>query len=420
MRSISLSLALLSAIQIVHAAEPLRITSCQELQNMGENLDGDYYLDNPIDCAGVDFTTIPGTFTGSLDGQHHKILNLTVTAEPNKRGGIFFETFEANLINLHFVDATVHAEDQVERGLLTGRSTSTAFSNIKVHNLNIPGHSTYTSVESGSASGYTGGIVGYAEWSNFQNIQMHHLTLRHHTYTGGIAGRTSVVHIDQSGVYGMKSTLDPDRDYPSTRDNANRPSPLTRHKIGDRRKEYDTAMGGLVGMIHTTRNTSTISHSRTSGDIAGPLNIGGFVGLVDYENTLDIVNSYSVMNVTADKFAGGILGRAGDSYYSKNTYLATLDHVYAAGKVNAHHHARSLVGNKDDGGHSSHARGRETYFDKEATGRVHPGMKHVKAVTTQALTYHQANTLRTENGWSQTTWLLLPNEYPILSWEEQL
>lgn len=416
-KSTGTTLALFSVLQLATAAEPIRITSCQELQNMGANLDGDYYLDNPIDCAGFNFTTIPGTFTGSLDGQHHKIENLTVTAEPKKRGGIFFGLLEAQLTNLHFVNPTVHAEDQVERGLLAGRMVSSTISNVKIHNLTIPGHSTYTSVEKGSASGFTGGITGYAEWSGFNNIEIHQLELRHHTYTGGIVGVGNIVNLSQCGVYDMKSNLDPNRNYPSTRDKSKSPITRSKDKSDDRRKEYDTAMGGLVGIIPTSQQSSQISLSRSSGDISGPLNIGGLVGLADYQITLDINNSYSLMNVTAENFAGGILGRAGDSYIT-NRYLTTLDHVYAAGKVDAQHHARGLVGNKDNGGHTSHARGREAYFDKEATGRIHPGMKHVKAVTTEALTYNQANTLRTENGWSQTTWLLFPHKYPLLAWEE--
>lgn len=417
-QTIRISLLLLSAFQVANAADPLRITSCQDLQNIGANLDGEYYLDNDIDCAGFPFKTIPHTFTGKLDGQNYTIHNLVINAAPNKRGGLFAALNEAEVTNLHFQKATVHADDQVERGLLASRIARSSISNIVIHQLHIPGRSTYVSKQKGSTSGYTGGLTGYAEWTHFYNIQIHHLTLQHHTYTGGIAGSTLNVSLDQCGVYQVKSTLDPAREYPATRDRKKldiESGGINHDKSGDRRKEYDTAMGGLMGYV--SQGATTVTNSRSSGNIAGPLNIGGLIGLNDYLNELNITHSYSIMNVTAEKFAGGIIGRAGDSDYLKNIRLTTLNNVYAAGKVNAKHHARSLVGNKDNGGHSSHVRGRETYFDKIATGRIHPGMKHVHAVTSEQLTYNQPNTLRSENGWVLNIWTFEPNEYPTLYWE---
>ena len=82
------------------AATP--ITTCTELQNIRNNLAGDYYLANDIDCSctsdwngGAGFEPI-GTsgskFTGTFDGKGYKITNLYINRPSTYNVGLFGST----------------------------------------------------------------------------------------------------------------------------------------------------------------------------------------------------------------------------------------------------------------------------------------------------------------------------------------
>jgi hypothetical protein len=80
-----LLLALAFLPQPALAATP--ITTCAELQNIRNNLAGDYYLANDIDCSGFDYGDGKGfmpigtegtKFTGTFDGKGHKITHLYI------------------------------------------------------------------------------------------------------------------------------------------------------------------------------------------------------------------------------------------------------------------------------------------------------------------------------------------------------
>lgn len=419
-KSSLLMLSLFSFFQFAQANENIRITNCQDLQNIEANLDGDYYLDNDIDCKGFNFKTIPGVFTGSIDGQYHTVSHLTTTAESNNDGGMFSAIHTVDVFNIQFNDVTIHAEDQVRRGLLAGSMSRSRLENVVIKGLKIPGHSTYLSKLNGTSSGLTGGIAGYAEHNTLLWVKIDGLKVRHHTYTGGLFGMARGMTIIHAGIYDMSSNLDPERDYPSSKKSIKYPddkNPTVRNK-------FDTGMGGLIGFVCPTLNpegfphTVSIKVSRTSGDIAGPLNIGGIIGVADHLSIVTIENSYSSMNVKSDLFAGGIIGRAGEKKHKER--FSRLANVYASGQVTSKKYARGMVGNQDEGGQSTHIRGEEAYFDTDATGRVHSGMKNAAGLPANKFLINQVNTFRTVNHWSNDVWLFALNQYPSLMWEEEI
>ena len=55
------------------------IATPTDFQNMKNNLSAQYYVVNDIDMKDFSFTTIPGSFIGSIDGQGHTISNLTAS-----------------------------------------------------------------------------------------------------------------------------------------------------------------------------------------------------------------------------------------------------------------------------------------------------------------------------------------------------
>ena len=96
-----LLLALAFLPQPALAATP--ITTCTELQNIKNNLAGDYYLANDIDCSctsgwngGAGFEPI-GTssteFTGTFDGKGYKITNLYINRTSTDNVGLFGYTY---------------------------------------------------------------------------------------------------------------------------------------------------------------------------------------------------------------------------------------------------------------------------------------------------------------------------------------
>ena len=84
-----LALALLPPAAL--AATP--ITTCTELQNIRNNLTGDYYLANDIDCSGIaNFKPIgncDNTFTGTFDGKGYKITHLHINRPYTDCVGLF-------------------------------------------------------------------------------------------------------------------------------------------------------------------------------------------------------------------------------------------------------------------------------------------------------------------------------------------
>lgn len=55
---------------LAFAQQQLTISSCQELQEIKNDLSGDYQLVSDIDCAGFPWQPINGTFTGKLSGKN--------------------------------------------------------------------------------------------------------------------------------------------------------------------------------------------------------------------------------------------------------------------------------------------------------------------------------------------------------------
>lgn len=77
---ILLSTVALAGTGTAAAQDPVEISNAQELQNISDDLDGDYVLTDDIDASGFDFEAIGGRgspFTGTLDGNGHTISGLT-------------------------------------------------------------------------------------------------------------------------------------------------------------------------------------------------------------------------------------------------------------------------------------------------------------------------------------------------------
>jgi hypothetical protein len=118
------AVGLLFITNYAHAADPVMISTCQQLQDINNDLSGDYELANDIDCTGVNFQPIGGVvdwwsdatgnhFKGHLDGKNHTISHLTITtgiggSAGDQESGLFQVIGDTGVVeNLKLADANV-------------------------------------------------------------------------------------------------------------------------------------------------------------------------------------------------------------------------------------------------------------------------------------------------------------------------
>ncbi|MCK5611573.1 hypothetical protein KAR91_57410 [Candidatus Pacearchaeota archaeon] len=138
-------------------AQTLEIANKIDLQNMNNNLAGNYFLSGNIDASGGNFTPIGrdtgSRFTGTLEGNGFTISNLTVDGTANGQ-------FSYDGLFGFMSGATVH--DLTLTGVsITGSSTvgglaGTVLNDSIVQNVHVTGTITGTSEFPGSVGGFTG------------------------------------------------------------------------------------------------------------------------------------------------------------------------------------------------------------------------------------------------------------------------
>jgi parallel beta-helix repeat protein len=275
-----LLLALAVLPQPTLAATP--ITACTELQNIRNNLAGDYYLANVIDCSctsgwngGKGFLpigTLSTTFSGTFDGKGYKITHLYINRPSTDNVGLFgFADTGSEIKNVSLEE--VDARGRYYVGGLVG--------------VNYEGIIT-NSYSSGSVSGNhsVGGLVGY-------NLG----TITNSYSTGSVSGSMEV-----GGLVAYNS---------GTIENS--------YSTGS--VSGSTEVGGLVAY-----NSGTIENSYSTGNVSGSVGVGGLVG----DNSGIITNSYSSGSVSGSDYVGGLVG------YNRNSGTITKSYwdIYRSGRSN--------------------------------------------------------------------------------------
>ena len=281
-------------------AESHQISTCAELQaiddvqNVG-TLDT-YKLTQDIDCTGVDFLPIGSdgngwdedSFRGTFDGQGHTISNLAINHPGSWNQGLFYQLRGASIRNLSLVNGSITGSGQV------GSVAGYADNGVTISNVSSNLHIT-------TDNSYVGGIIGYTSADNNRN-----LTLDQVSYDGNIEGNGYL-----GGLIGYSETYE-------------------------------------QGVTNISRSSATGSIMATSG---GP--VGGLVGYSDVEpenpspnpTTLHIINSYSQMDISANGYAGGLIGEAYN--YNGGTdaqALVQIDSSYASGNIDSADFASGLIG----------------------------------------------------------------------------
>lgn len=335
-------------IPINAAAEPTppeiratyQIYNVYDLQNMSNDLGGDYVLMNDIDAsvtstwsdiANNSYGFIPigssmigayyNAFTGTFDGQNYTISNLYINESYiDKYAGLFSYTNGANIMNLILDNVNITQRDIItgsNTGGIVGRNEDTLL--IYTHQTNITNCHVSGVLRSKQ---FCGGIIGLCSGTTIMNCTTNVNIYALYGISGGIAGSltselnniiynstsTGNIYVENYGG-GIAGSL--------TGSNNNQNLILECYSNCN---VYGTnfAIGGFVGMV-TGQKYTNINECYSTGNVYGNEDVGGFVGnMTGGLNPHTITNCYSTGNVTRNTGSsntdfGGFIGSFTDA-----------------------------------------------------------------------------------------------------------
>ncbi|MDF2873550.1 MAG: filamentous hemagglutinin N-terminal protein [Sporomusa sp.] len=280
-------------------------TTGTDLQGMGGNLTGNYFLGADIDASatrtwngGQGFQPIGyaswNTFGGHFDGGGHTISGLTInrnntpsfSSPPDYKIGLFGHTSTtADIRNVGLVGGSVTTAYGYVGGLVGENNGSITNS----YNSNSV---------SGTSGPDVGGLVGYNYGSITNSYNSGSIT--GYQWVGGLVGNQSGGSIENS------------------------------YNSGSVKGSY-RIVGGLTGS-----SSGSITNSYNSGSVTGSDQVGGLVG---YQSGASITNSYNSGNVTGSTQVGGLVG-----YQS-----GSITNSYNSGSVTGSDQVGGLVGYQSGG-----------------------------------------------------------------------
>jgi hypothetical protein len=286
------------------SGDPYKISTCQELQDIGTNLSADYILTQNVDCLdtknwndGAGFATIGSLndwnpFSGTLDGQNFTISGLY---QNGSYEGLFYDVNSGTVKNLK-IDGIKISTDYCS-GTIACYIENSTLENIKVTNSEID-----------SSYGAVGGIANVVSSLSLNEVSFSGKISN--TYSGNSDVGGLVAFSDRSLIitnsYSEGSIISPE--------GSNIGGLVGRAGIFQIENTYSTMdvsgaddVGGLVGYIeNNTKGTARIVNSYATGDVSGTDHVGGLVG---YDYYAQIINSYSVGNVNGSgSGVGGLMG----------------------------------------------------------------------------------------------------------------
>jgi len=287
----------------------IEISTKEDFYNIMNNPRGSYKLTKDIK---LDENIEPlGKFSGTLDGDGHKVYGFSMNVNTGDFGGLFTELLAGSEVkNLNIEYSEIKTDKSLNgMGALAGRNFGT------VTNVSATGKI--------SAEGLVGGLVGVnhgvIESSSSSG------TVSGGKYVGGLAGENNL------NIYNCQSKAT---------------------VYGD----YNT--GGLVGYD----NCGYISLSSATGSVSQNVNFSGdnlYVGgLVGYAYYSDIDRCLSSNAVSGGSYTGGLVGYASDAYITQST---------SSSVVTGEGYTGGFVGKAD------YTMVENSYANGSVTGRTHSG-----------------------------------------------
>lgn len=353
---------------------PFGICDCIDLQDIQNNLSGNYRLYSDIDCSdtinwnsGAGFLPI-GTYTGTFDGYNHTISNLYIRRLTTDNVGLFSIISSGTAKNVFFQNSNVSGEDYV--GTLASDVRNSTILNIHITNGFVNSSSTQYRG--------TGGVIGTL--SNSAS------TLSSLSYTGIVRTNGSEAGGVLGSCYSIGSYLD--KSYAN----------VYIYGTGNTGIVNSIRIGGLVGEIY---NNCTINTSYAITNLNSTYSV--LAGLVGGAHNGSIYNSYSFANISCNNNVcvnqiGGILGWCQSS-------CSGAFNTYFVGNITGYNGYNGSAINPDTRAYNS-------FYDLNLSQVSVAG-----GGTGKTTVQMQNTTIFTNAGWDTNVWTLVNGSYPRLYWE---
>ena len=249
--------------------EHLLIGSAKKFfEDISKNLTGTYNLTQDLDASDIvagDTPIINGTFSGTINGNGYKIINLPAT--------MFATLSNATIDNLVIENANV-VVNQSKRGIVaTAANGSTMLNNVHVINSKIIKYQNLIEI--------VGGIVGQASnKTRIRNCSAVNVTVRTDTQAGGIAG----------GIYDSAIIEDC---YATGTIEATFNNPT-----------WGARAGGIVAWDNSTGGYIDHCYANVKIVVPNPIYSGGLVGGSNNLSSITVKNSFAINTGSARKVIG--------------------------------------------------------------------------------------------------------------------
>ncbi|MGM8366174.1 immunoglobulin-like domain-containing protein [Virgibacillus sp. W0181] len=322
-----------------NAASPTEIHSAADLDNVRNDLSGDYVLKNDIDLSGYsnwepigDGSTF-SRFEGTFDGEGHTISGLTITRPTEDNVGLFgYIQSSAEIKNVILTGVNVEGKENV--GGLVGQVWRSNVANVTVQGNvkgtvrvggvsgELYGHSGTASMIEGSTMSGTvtgerdvGGLIGYTRQSEVMTSHANSAVTGDRN-VGGLVGFVIEGPVSESYATGAVTGIN--RNLGGLVGSINGGSVNISYATGSVTGSSTAShVGGLIG--HPNSSAVTIENTFATGDVQGNYYVGGLLGgTIGY--TFNIRNNYAVGSVTGS--GGGLIG------YNSNSYGTVENNFY--------------------------------------------------------------------------------------------
>jgi hypothetical protein len=298
------------------SGNPYHVLNCSNLSNINTVEDAYYVLDNDIDCTGFNYDMLIGDlaetsngFSGSFDGQGHKITGVDINKPGEDYVGLFARISGSGVVKNLSVSANVHGKANV--GILAGDIRD----NAQVENVSVFGVVTCDNENCGGITGNQRNASSITKSGSYATVEDAGQS------AGGLVG-----WISHNGTISLS--------YAS--------GSVTGTNY----------VGGLVGAINTVSGTPTITDTYSDGTVTASADyVGGLVGLA---SSLNLTNSYAAGSVTGGDSVGGLVGLFSAGIMAELFSAAEVHGTGGAVGPVTGHFATGTVGNR--------------YFDTVRTG----------------------------------------------------
>ena len=164
------------SVDIIDGDGETKVATADEFVKIGKNPTGKFILTADIDMDGKDFKGFTSDFSGTIDGQGHKVKNLKVEFNGDNERGVFYKTVSATIKNIAFENMQVLGHGTKRIGLV-GNASGTTFEQVAVtgkvngddNGALLAGHADNVTIKNCYVSGevvaamQAGGFIGQLE-----------------------------------------------------------------------------------------------------------------------------------------------------------------------------------------------------------------------------------------------------------------